>query len=48
MDEVERKYRDPEAKNKMKDIKKQVYFLLSRHKDKFKEIKQFFESLLIS
>ena len=45
MDEVERKYRDPEAKNKMKEIKKQVHLKLFRPKKKSKETKPLLESL---
>ena len=32
MDEIERKYRDPEAKNKMKDLKKLAQKEIERNK----------------
>lgn len=34
IDEIEKKYRDPEAKNKMKSVKKEVLVVLLRLKGK--------------
>lgn len=44
MDLIENKYRDPEAKNKMKEIKKQVYLGEFRRKKRFRGTSQFWET----